>query len=164
MNKLHIFTDVSLNATLAIGIGASVIITEEQLQIDQPKGNIKLKKFTTTSSTQLEIACLLWALKDVKKKADQLKIYTDSQCIVGLLDRRERLEQKEFKSGKTKEALNNAELYKQFYSLYDQLNFEVIKIKGHTKQKDRDVLHQLFSTVDKASRKELKKCREKYKS
>ena len=166
MGKIAIFTDVSLNAKIKIGFGACLIIPEAQLILNQNdfiSRKIKLKKFVTTSSTKLEIESLLWALGEVEKNNKEinlynnLKIYTDSQCIVGLLNRRKKLESTDFKSGKQKRELDNAALYRKFYNLSDKFEFELVKLKGHSIKNEKDILHEVFAYVDKASRKELKK-------
>ncbi|MDR4509339.1 MAG: hypothetical protein MRJ65_14125 [Candidatus Brocadiaceae bacterium] len=165
MNKFALFTDVSLNPKLRLGFGAYVIVSELRLGIDQNdfiESEVKLKKFQSTSSTKLEIETLLWALEDIGKNykefdlCDNLTVYTDSRNIVGLQDRRERLERFGFKSmGKNKE-LRNAALYRRFYSLRDAYKFELIKLKGHSRVFTKDTLHKMFSLVDKESRKALK--------
>ncbi len=166
MGKLAIFTDVSLNSKIKIGFGACLVIPEAQLILNQSdfiSRKIKLKKFTTTSSTKLEIESLLWALEEVGKNNKEidlynnLTIYTDSQCVVGLSNRRKKLESTDFKSGKKKQELNNAVLYRKFYNLSDKFKFELIKLKGHSIKSEKDILHKVFAYVDKAARKELKK-------
>ena len=120
---------------------------------------LKFKKFEATSSTKLEIETLLWALKSISENYENihLTIYTDCQCIIKLNSRREKLEKLNFKSqGKGKE-LNNSELYKKFYNFYDKLNFDIIKVVGHSKFSEKDNIDKIFSYVDKGSRETLKK-------
>jgi len=126
------------------------------------KKEVKVKKFESTSSTKLEIETLLWALEELEKnhkKRDlycNLTIYTDSQCIAGLSGRMTKLKRSEFKSLKTNKELNNALLYRRFYRCSDRLEFEIIKLKGHSKSLLKDTLHKVFSQVDKGSRKALR--------
>ncbi len=57
-------------------------------------------------------------------------VYTDSQNIIGLPSRRERLEAREYYS-KNNKRLNNYELYEDFYRISDQIDFELVKVRGH---------------------------------
>jgi len=117
---------------------------------------VKIKRFENTSSTKLELQTLLWALHEIPPTSQQLIIYTDAQNIIGLPARRKRLEQNNYRTAKNK-LLRNHELYRSFYQLLDKLNFELVKIKGHLPSKEKDNLARLFSLVDKASRKALRK-------
>lgn len=165
MNRILLFTDISTNPKLKIGFGAYLVIPESDLNensSDIVKEEAKVRKFESTSSTKLEIETLLWALEELEKYPKEialycnLTIYTDSQCIVGLLNRRNRLEYYGFKSSRTKKELNHAVLYQRFYSFSDRLKFEVVKLKGHSKSAEKDILHKIFSNVDKGARKALR--------
>ncbi|MCP3660531.1 MAG: ribonuclease H [Bacteroidetes bacterium] len=164
-NKIMLFTDVSVHPKTKIGVGAYLMILEPKFVAWRESKNIvadkvKCKKFLDTSSTKLEIQTLLWALDElyIKNTKDQeyaLTIYTDSQCIVSLDSRRERLEGNNYKSLGKNRVLNNAELYKGFFKYRDKINFELIKVKGHLKKKDRSDLDKLFALVDQVARKTL---------
>ena len=161
MRRVSLFTDVSVNPELKTGFGAYLIVQEIELAVisgEKIKNDIKLKKFESTSSTKLEIETLLWALEDVERNHlfSNLTIYTDSQCIVGLLGRREKLEHRNFKSIGKKKDLNNAFLYRRFYNFHDKLRFELIKLTGHSKSHNKDIYHKIFSYVDKESRMALR--------
>jgi len=102
----------------------------------------------------------LWALEDYRNALKvpglrKLHVYSDSQCIAGLLRRRPKLEVNGFHCKKTNRLLKNAFLYRKFYDFYDELCFEVIKVAGHTRSCSRDTVHRIFSLVDKQVRKEL---------
>jgi ribonuclease HI len=164
-SRIALFTDVSINTKLKIGFGAYLIIPQsyfKEKSCDSSKKEIKLKKFESTTSTKLEIETLLWALEEINKGHNEidlycnLTIYTDSQCIAGLSGRRSQLERSEFKSSKTNKELNNALLYRRFYCFGDRLNFEIIKLKGHSKSIINNKIQKMFSNVDKGSRKALR--------
>ena len=99
----------------------------------------------------MEIETLLWALKEVKIVDT---IYTDSQNIVSLPARRERLEKNSFKNRRGKE-LKNATLYREFFTLFSKIGFEIIKLSGHPKGGDKSELDEIFALVDRGSRKAL---------
>ena len=69
LNKYLLFTDVSLNPKMKIGIGAYLLIPEDIIKnapdlISKPDiiNQIEVKKFENVSSTKLEIETVLWAL------------------------------------------------------------------------------------------------------
>ena len=112
-------------------------------------------QFEHTSSTKLELQTLLWALSNVQTSGRKVIIYTDSQNIIGLQKRRDRLEQNDYRSNKNKR-LNNYELYQEFYRLTDQLDCEVVKVRGHLASRQKHDIDRLFTLVDRASRKALR--------
>jgi len=121
-----------------------------------------LRRFEDTSSTKLEVQTLLWALQDCREllKGKEVSIYTDSQCVYGLRERRRKLEENAFLSRKTNGPLKNASLYREFFTLADALGFEVVKVAGHTRVRSRDTVEQIFSLIDKEVRKALREPRE----
>lgn len=155
MKKIKLFTDSSLNPQEKIGYGAFLILKEKEISFDDMKRNIKIKRFENTSSTKLELQTLLWALKEIFDKNFIIEVYTDCQNIIGLENRREKLEKNNFCSSSGK-LINNYELYKEFFEKLDELNLSFIKIKGHKKNSLKDELDAIFNLVDKASRKALR--------
>lgn len=150
MNTVLLFTDGSVNTKTKVGFGAYLIVDSTKKTKESPK--VQLKRFENTSSTKLELETLLWALVEMKVKDQKIKIYTDSQNIIGLPDRKFKLEQNNFYSGNGKQ-LNNHELYKAFYEITSTLNCEFIKLAGHSVSAEKDGLDKLFMLVDRASRK-----------
>ena len=164
-NRIALFADISLNSKEKIGFGSYLIVPESDLKnvtLELIKINVQFKKFKSTSSTKLEIETLLWAIEELLKNNEQLdlfgnlSIYTDSQCIVSLPERRIKLESSGFKSLRKNKKLNNAVLYRKFYQYQDKLRFRLLKVKGHSKLHTKDILHKLFTIVDRASRKALR--------
>ncbi len=165
MNSFALFTDVSLDPVSKLGIGAYLVVPMEiQETFSGPikrsviSGLVRSKKFEESSSTKLEVQTVLWALDNFRKGLKvpgpvMLYLYTDSQCVAGLLKRRETLEKKTYISGKTKRLFRNASLYQAFYKFYDDLGFKIIKVKGHTRSTSRDKAHRIFSILDKEVRK-----------
>jgi ribonuclease HI len=150
MSSLKLFCDGSVNPQKKVGMGAYFIYDEA---FENQK--IHLKRFENTSSTKLELEVLLWALSDENIQNHHITIYTDCQNILGLKDRREKLEKSFYKSS-TGKAIKNEELYKAFYKITDKLECEFIKIKGHKPSLEKDDIDKLFNLVDKASRKALR--------
>jgi ribonuclease HI len=155
INNILLFTDGSVNVETKVGFGACLCINEAELLDENLAVKVKVKRFENTSSTKLELQTLLWALFELKAKEQKVIIYTDSQNIVQLLERRQRLEQNDFYS-KNGVLLKNAELYKEFYQIIDSLEYEMIKVQGHQPSRNKNEIERIFALVDKASRKALR--------
>lgn len=159
MLHLEVFTDGSVNTQLKVGYGAYLVVSDQSRSPDRLKDEVKIKRFAQTSSTKLELQTLLWALEDITILADKsdirLTIYTDSQNIIGLPDRRIGLEQKNYFSYKNKR-LKNYELYKEFYRLTSGITCTFVKVVGHQASSNKDEVDRLFGLVDKASRRALR--------
>lgn len=150
-NSLFLFTDGSVNTKSDIGFGAYLLVPENELFSDGLQSKVKLKRFENTSSTKLEIQTVLWALSEVGDFEGKIILYTDSQNIIGLPGRRERLEKNNYYS-KQNRLITNWELYQAFYRLTDVLNIEINKVSGHKKTSTKDNIDKLFTLVDRATR------------
>lgn len=155
MDELMLLTDGSVNTQSDIGYGAYLAASECRLSLDSLRARVKVRRFEHTSSMKLELQTLLWALKDIQALGGKVIVYTDSQNIMGLPGRRERLEQNNYHS-KEKRLLNNHELYQEFYRMTDQLNCTYVKVRGHQSSNQKVVIDRLFTLVDKASRNALR--------
>jgi len=159
-----LFTDVSVSPGLKLGVGAYVMLPTSLLGDSAGRigksgitGQLKVRRFESTSSTKLELQTILWALSEIRLAPQGgLTIYSDSQCISGLLKRKRRLLAEGFISKKTNQALGNASLYRTFYKFHDVLNFRVLKMAGHSASRGQDTVHRIFSFIDKEARKALK--------
>lgn len=159
-----LFTDASVSPGLKLGVGAYVMLPASLLEtssgvIKRPEitGQLKVRRFEGTSSTRLELQTVLWALTEVRLAPQgSLTIYSDSQCVSGLLKRKRRLLAEGFISKKTDQELGNASLYRTFYKFHDTLGFRIVKVAGHSASRAQDTAHRIFSFVDKEARKALK--------
>jgi ribonuclease HI len=164
MKDFALFTDVSVNPELRLGIGACLVLRASCLDIPFSKietseitGRIALRRFEDTSSSKLELETVLWAIEKHRKRSKgRLTLYTDSQCIAGLLKRKPLLLGRDFLSRTTNLPLRNAPLYRRFYALLDEFPCEVIKVDGHSRTCVRDTAHRIFSIVDREARRALK--------
>ena len=156
MKKIKLFTDSSVNPQEKIGFGSFFLLNNDETKaFEDLKKDIKLKRFENTSSTKLELQTLLWALDEIEDKNIIIEIYTDCQNIIGLENRRDKLEKNHFYSTSGK-LMNNHELYKNFYEKLDKLNLTFIKVKGHKKNSLKDEIDNIFNLVDRASRNALR--------
>jgi predicted GIY-YIG superfamily endonuclease/ribonuclease HI len=161
--KEHValFTDVSVSPGLKLGVGAYVMVPASFLETSDGVSErskiarrLKVKRFEGTSSTRLELQTVLWALEE--NTYGSLTIYSDSQCVAGLLKRKARLLSGGFLSKRTNQQLGNASLYRAFYEFHDESGFDIVKVAGHSASRDQDSAHRIFSFVDKEARKALK--------
>ncbi len=150
-----LLTDGSVNTQSNIGYGAYLVVSERGLSLDSLRTRVKVRRFENTSSTKLELQTLLWALNDIQALGSKVIVYTDSQNIMGLQGRRDRFEQNDYRSKKN-HRLNNYELYQEFYRITDQLDCELVKVRGHQVSNQKDDIDRLFTLVDRASRNALR--------
>jgi ribonuclease HI len=155
MDELMLFTDGSVNTQSNIGYGAYLAVSERGLSLDLLRKLVKVRRFEHTSSTKLELQTLLWALGDIQAMGSKVIVYTDSQNIMGLQGRRDRFEQNDY-SSKNNKRLNNYELYQEFYKMIDQLDCELVKVRGHQVSNQKGDIDRLFTLVDRASRNALR--------
>jgi len=169
-----LFTDASVNSQLKRGVGGYLFLPAEFLEADPDSiekadiiGRLVLRRCTGATSTQMEIRTIVWALEDYRNAVTdshhgELSVYTDSQCIADLSRRRSGLENNNYSSKKNSE-IKNASLYRKIYSLYDELNINIIKIAGHSRAASHDTIHRIFSIVDREVRKALRSWMEEIK-
>lgn len=150
-----LFTDGSVNIKSKTGFGAYLFLSEFGQSIDLLRKQLKVKRFENTSSTKLELQTLLWAFSDIKELESKLIVYTDSQNILSLQRRRERLEQNDYRS-KNHKLIRNHELYKEFYRTTDNMDYELVKVSGHKVSNQKDDIDKIFTLVDRASRNALR--------
>ncbi|MBC7964077.1 MAG: ribonuclease H [Steroidobacteraceae bacterium] len=167
-NSLALFTDVSLNPGRRLGVGACLLVpasfldsAPDTIERTDVSARLQFERFAETSSTRLEVQTVLWALKYYRAEINRsdsgrVQIYTDSQCVVGLPGRRAGLEANDFVAGRSGRPLINTDLYRAFYAAHDQIGFELIKIKGHSRSGSHNSLQRIFSYVDQQVRGALK--------
>ncbi|MBT5934155.1 RNase H family protein [uncultured Sulfurimonas sp.] len=154
--KIFLFTDGSVNPRSGVGYGACLFLDKLESPLRGLENKIKIKKFEDTSSTKLELETLLWALDEACLENYDVVVYTDCQNIIGLLARRDCFERKNYMTSKGNQ-IKNHELYKSFYKRLDTLDCELIKVKGHKKSSQKNIVDDIFTLVDKASRDALRK-------
>ena len=148
MYELILLTDGSVNAQSHIGYGAYLAVSERGVPLDSVRARVEVRRFEHTSSTKLELQTLLWALSDIQVLGSRVTVYTDSQNIMGLQGRRDRLEKNK--------RLNNYELYQEFYRMIDQVDCSFVKVRGHHVSNQKNDIDRLFTLVDRASRNALR--------
>lgn len=155
MESLMLFTDGSVDVASWLGYGAYLMLSERGCSLDSLRLRVNVKRFEQTSSTRLELQTLLWALSEIQPSGRRIIIHTDSQNIIGLPERRARLEQNEYRSRQGRR-LNHYELYQEFYRVFDRLDCCMVKVWGHQKSSQKTEIDQIFTLVDRASRNALR--------
>jgi len=167
MSSFALFTDVSVNPQRKLGVGAYLLVPASFLEceahdIEHGKVTARLntRRFAETSSTKLELQTALWALEDSREEltgaaTGSLRMYTDSQCVVGLMGRRSALTNRNFVAQRSGRPLAHATLYREFYEAYDRLGFQLIKVPGHSTACSHDTVQRIFSYVDRDVRNAL---------
>jgi ribonuclease HI len=158
MDTLHLFTDGSYNPTTKTGCGAYIAVSDTEVPPESLREQVKVRIFKNTSSVRLELETLLWAFKEIGQSEVQIIVYTDSQNIMNLPERRKRLEENNYQSGKNR-TLKNADLYMEFFRMSDSLTPVFIKVQGHMTSNKKDNIDRLFTLVDRESRRALRKLR-----
>lgn len=151
-----LFTDGSVDTQTGIGYGAYLLVAGTGLSAEELKQQVKVKRFENTTPAKLELQALLWAMDEAQPFQKKIFIYSDSQTIYGLMDRRERLEKNDFRS-KGNRLFTNAGFYREFFQKADQLNIELVKVSGHKVSSEKDDIDRLFTLVDRAARNALRK-------
>lgn len=154
-DEIYVFTDGSVSPKSRIGFGASLIIADLAISADEAKELVQVKQFEDTSSTKLELQILLDTLAELEKNEKRVIVYTDSQNIVGLSDRRLRFEKNNYIS-KSGRLIDNHKLYKEFYRITDVLNCQILKVKGHKNSSLKNNIDLFFTFVDRAARNALR--------
>lgn len=155
-DAISIYTDASFSKGDGIAVIGYGFFLEEDQHIE---GSLQEKKWVIqqiqeTNNIRAEIRASLTAL-EVCPQAKKTVLYTDCQTTAGLLSRREKLERTNFISQSKNRELNNADLYRAFYKLYDKTGVEIVWVKGHTSQKNNHIQRN-FSHLDKEVRKVLR--------
>jgi ribonuclease HI len=117
-------------------------------------GPIHFKEVVDTTCTRAELQAMIWVMDECGEPG--LTLYTDCQTLVGLADRRSKLEASGFKSRRSGRVLAQADLYKRVFALCDQWQPSICKVKGHTKSADRDEIDARFAELDRRLRRELR--------
>lgn len=157
--KYYLFSDASVDNQSKNGFGAYLFISEEDLfnEVIDVSGIVSVS-YRRTSSSEMELKTLLHALNNNEMGNSELTVYTDSQNIVSLNERRVRLEANGFLNKKGV-IIAKANLYKDFYICMDKFNCTILKIKGHSPKIEKNTIAKCFAMVDRLSRKNMRESR-----
>ncbi|MEQ1723887.1 MAG: RNase H family protein [Pseudobdellovibrio sp.] len=165
--KLFIYTDASFNASESLAVSGFLFFDNEASNTSNEvlETSIETYSFKVKNNIRAEIMganyCLKKIndeikLKEIDIKSLEINLYSDCQTLTDLLMRRDKLLAKNFISGKKKTELANADLYKEFYAIYDLVKPKIHWVKGHSKSEGQSVIQKNFQIIDQKVRKELR--------
>jgi ribonuclease HI len=141
---IEIYTDGSCHTQLKSGAWASVILFNGERIVLKGEG-------TDTTHNRMELLAVIESIKysDEKQFKGQLNIYTDSQYVCHLIERKEKLKRNAFFTSKGN-LLHNADLLQVLIQQIESHTISFVKVKAH--QKTNTTASTINSEVDKLSR------------
>jgi ribonuclease HI len=143
--RFEIYTDGSCHTQKKIGAWASILkIDGEKIVL---KGEVK-----NTTHNRMELVAVIEALNYIDKNEydAQLEVYTDSQYVCGILNRKEKLKNNRFLTKKGT-SIQNADLVETLIQQIESHSIRFIKVKAHQKADTESSKYN--GQVDKLSRK-----------
>ncbi len=130
------YTDGSCHTQLKTGAWASIIINNnEKLKLNGLEQN--------TTHNRMEIQACIETIQYVVEKIlsyKEIHIFTDSQYVVGLLDRKNKLKEGNFLTKKG-ESIQNPDLVQKFIFLLENYPIKLLKVKAHQKKSELENLN-----------------------
>ena len=148
-HSIAIYTDGSCHTQLKSGGWAAILFVEQQKIVLEGKDE-------NTTHHRMELTAVIRSLEYLNMNnllQDPINIYSDSQYVVDLVKRKDRLAASSFLTKKLN-SVRNVELVKELISYMDKPNIKFIKIKAH--QKPSNIAGILNREVDLLSRKKMR--------
>jgi len=150
--EIQIYTDGSCHTQLKIGGWAAIILLgKKKFEISGWEKN--------TTHNAMEILAVLKGLEFLNNNTitnsifTKIEIISDSQYVVGIIDRKEKLKHANFLTKKNT-PIRNVDLVKQLIEKIETLPLLFTKIKAHQKKTDSINYNRV---VDKMARAEIRK-------
>lgn len=144
-DEICVYTDGSCNTKHRIGAWAAIIINGSE------KNTLNGHAINTTNQ-RMELAAVTEAIAFLNQTKDtirQIILYTDSQYVAGLMQRKKKLMSTGFITNNNK-LLRNDDLIARFYKESENLHLTVIKVKSHQRISQHEKLN---SEADRLCRK-----------
>lgn len=153
----YVYCDGSFSPQLKIGVGAILHLLDGdwEKRSEMTGLEIRTKVMPSTSIARIELMTAIWALSD-PDLAQGAQLFTDCKMIEGLPERRMKLDINHYQSRRTGLALANADLYEQFFNIFDEVRPRITWIKGHASALERTEHQRVFSLVDRRAREVLR--------
>jgi ribonuclease HI len=129
--NIEIYTDGSCHTQLKLGVWTAIIFVANRKIVLEGMESI-------TTHNRMELSAVINALDYLDKEnlwSEEVHVYSDSQYVVGLLDRAEKLILADFVTQKRKQ-LNNVDLIKELFRYTKNGQVRFFKIKAHQKKTD----------------------------
>lgn len=137
MTKFIIYTDGACSGNPGPGGWAAVIIDEN--------GNEKVLKGSNklTTNNQMELTAFIESVKKLKKTKARLIVHSDSKYLIeGIKSWLPNWKERGWKTA-DKKPIKNLELWQEIDKLIQDLDFELIWIKGHNKNKYNEMVDSI---------------------
>ena len=157
-SKIEIYTDGSCHTNFRIGSwGAILLLDEEKTTLHGEEQN--------TTHNRMELLAVIKAIEFIDKKGIRapMVIYTDSQYVYHIRERKEKLKANHFITNKGT-PIQNIDLVKTLITQIESHSIHFIKVKAHQKSEKDSQLELMNSRVnynrevDKLVRETVRKC------
>jgi len=160
---MYIYCDASFSNKHKFGVAGFIIFKD-----DVSHGNndfkaavIKTVKINEKNNIRTEVKGVILALEMLKEGFLEddfnITLFTDCNTVINLSERRAYLEANHYISKSSGVVLANADVYKEYFKLFDELKPKLIWVKGHMPQKEHDAIQKNFSFIDRLVRSELRR-------
>lgn len=169
MDTILIFSDAATSSKMNMAVGAFLCLNRKNMQdyaefsiedlYSKLVNSVMYQKYNSKKSTWSEIKIVIDALNYLNNSQSirKIEIYTDCQSLCDLLGKRKKTLQKNNYLTRTGKIINNADLYKELYTISEKFQIDTFKIKGHNSKSNRTILQEkIFSILDKLSRKKMR--------
>lgn len=152
-DRIELFTDGSYEPQINYGAWAALIIKNKKEQILSGGS-------ANASQHKMELQAVIQGLNYIIENFgynSEIDLYTDSEYVKNLLQRKEKLIKTNFLTKKGHSIRHSADI-KQFFSLEEQLSVTITQVSGHQK-KGVSYISDCNRRVDKLARKLVKQKR-----
>lgn len=128
-NPIELYTDGSCHTELKIGGWAVIILIKDTKVLLH--GTVE-----NTSHNRMELTAVLKAFEYLRTQAvnfDKLNVYSDSQYVVNICERKEKLKKKNFLTNKGT-AIQNSDIVQRLIEFIETHEVTFIKVKAHQKK------------------------------
>jgi ribonuclease HI len=142
MDTISVYTDGSSHSTLGIGAWAAIIL-------DGPEKKILQDHAFQTTHQRMELTAVIAVLEYMLLNnlgARPVFLYTDSQYVSGLHQRKEKLIATEFITKKNN-TLPNSDLVKRLFTISAKFRLTIVKVKAHQKKSCHELLNGEVDTL-----------------
>ncbi len=169
MQPFYVYTDGSFSRATNVGVAGFMIFDNAD---DHTMQQTSLAKIRTVlmkeeNNIRVELRSALAALDEVRqsgiapggqrRRDEEIHLFTDCNALVNLPTRREALEASQYRSKRGGGFLKNADLYREFFEIYDDMHPIIYWTKGHSPRTKRDFVQENFSFLDKLVRRQLRR-------
>ena len=132
-NQIEIYTDGSCHTQLKMGAWAAIVL------IDGQEAVVLKDIEENTTHNRMELIAVIKAVEHITANHfhfAELSFFCDSQYVVNLVNRKEKLEKQQFLT-KRGTPIRNVDLVKTFFQLLHQTPIQLTKVKAHQRKTEK---------------------------